>query len=306
MLANLPESELPSEYLVSRLQGRRVSRGQRWKTLAGSGTSGRETAEHLWQALRSEYRWVYTHMCLPLRRQFSFFFLVAEAKIIFSCLRLKAANDYDSLNKMLTDSLLAKPIRVLLLDRQTDSASVIRAAEILLRNLLPRFPGIDEADSKGNLRRTEEKVTAAIFSGSVKEKRLHPILIDYFKRIIDLRNIIWHSQQFHAETRSQLPTPLEGGYLSFARGGKRVNLVEKTLPSGYHRLLLNSEKLSQAAVSLHQAAFHKKIRSFKHSSAIIGQILCYLVQLHDEFASLSMPQRSFQADTPFRQGEEYR
>jgi hypothetical protein len=191
----------PTEYLLSRIRGRRPRLIRDWKTLIAeadpleflsSGTNRgivrERTPEGLWRGLMTEYGWVYRQMNERLRSLFGPFFFYSELRTLFICLRYIETGKADKTGNLLAASLLAEPIADIL-RRGADAAAVLDNLERALAELSGEFEGLGTVYEQQGLRGVEQWLTNR-YLRYVAALKLHPLMRAFFRRLIDARNIL--------------------------------------------------------------------------------------------------------------------
>ena len=191
----------PSDYILSRVRGRKARFIPDWKPFVDSPSPlehlpeghyqrivSDRTPEGIWRALLIEYRWVYLQMNEQLRRIFGPFFVYAELRTVFICLRNLKEMKRSALREMLSVSLLSAEIKKILL-ASTDELAAARAIEEKLVGFSGRFSGIAEILHQKGLTGFEHELTERYLSVIVRSD-INPILQAFFARLIDARNIL--------------------------------------------------------------------------------------------------------------------
>ena len=201
LLRKSPDPGYPVEYLLSRIKGRRSRLIRDWKPLlfdpalyeslptggAGGFQKGK-TADAVWRNLMAEYQWVYSQMNQQIRDIFFAFFLYAELRTIFICLRNLVDKKAGAIDDLLNRSLLSDEVKKVLLF-STDLPAAVRGIERLFSSLSGRFLGLGTALGSSGLRAVEQRLIGTFLSVTI-ESDLHRLLKTYFSRLIDARNIL--------------------------------------------------------------------------------------------------------------------
>jgi len=201
LLRKSPDPGYPIEYLLSRIKGRRSWLIRDWKQLlfdpalyeslptggAGGFQKGKN-ADAVWRNLMAEYQWVYSQMNQQLRDIFFSFFLYAELRTIFICLRHLIDKKAGAIDDLLDRSLLSDEIKKELLF-STDLPAAVRGIERLFSSLSGQFLGLGTTLESGGLRAVEQRLIGTFLSVTI-ESDLHRLLKTYFSRLIDARNIL--------------------------------------------------------------------------------------------------------------------
>jgi len=228
LLQTPPDRGYPTEYLLTRIRGRRSRLIADWKPLifeaalqeylSSSRYQGfvrERTTDSIWRSLMREYRWVYTQMNEGLRRLFWPFILYSELRTLFISLRHLADPRSGKTSELLDQSLLADEVKQVLMG-SADREAAVRGIERLFLALSGRFAGLVEALEEEGLRGCEQKLTNDYLSVIV-EQPLHPIMKAFFARLIDSRNVISMYKYLRLEQQGRLPRLLEGGRIDPSR-----------------------------------------------------------------------------------------
>jgi vacuolar-type H+-ATPase subunit C/Vma6 len=201
LLLRVEDRGYPADYLISRIRGKRTVLISDWTTLIFGGSPFEYLAsstytgfvterspEGLWRDLMKEYRWVYLSMNRALLRIFRPFFLYCELRTIFICLRHIKAGKALKTGAVLFPSLLSEDMKRALKE-SCDTAAAARVIEKAFLDLSETFSGISEICDREGLRGFERELTVRYLVTTVRSG-LHPLMKDFFARIIDARNII--------------------------------------------------------------------------------------------------------------------
>jgi vacuolar-type H+-ATPase subunit C/Vma6 len=201
LLEKSRDSGYPSDYILSRIRGRKARFIPDWRPLVASPSPLEHlpeghyqrivkdrTPEGIWRALLIEYRWVYRQMNEQLRRIFGPFFVYAELRTVFICLRNLKEMKKAAVREMLSVSLLSDKIRKILTG-STDELAAARAMEEQFAYFSGRFTGIAEILHQKGLTGFEHELTERYLSVIV-QSGINPVLQAFFKRLIDARNIL--------------------------------------------------------------------------------------------------------------------
>jgi vacuolar-type H+-ATPase subunit C/Vma6 len=216
----------PAEYLLSRIRGRRSRLIRDWRQLlAGTppaeylasplyhGFVRERTLDGLWRSLLTEQDWVFGQMEEALRETLAPYLLYAELRTVLICLRLLEGGKAQLIGEALAESLLDERMQEALNSREPEDA-VARIEEALVP-LSGVFRNLAAVYRDGGLRTLEHQLIRC-FLLAMRERRLHPVLREFFVRIIDARNILAlaKSLRFGAKDPSVF---LEGGTIAAGR-----------------------------------------------------------------------------------------
>jgi vacuolar-type H+-ATPase subunit C/Vma6 len=190
----------PLEYLFSRVRGRRSRLIQDWRPLIYDSSAldylaspqyhgfvRERTAEGMWRALLEEHGWVYRQMDEATRKIFSPYFLYAELRTIFICLRYLEGDKAQKAGEVLSVSLLSNEMKDIL--RSSEVRDALAGLERLFGILSPASPGLPERYEAKGLREVERSLTDRYLAFVLKQP-LPSVLRGFFIRIIDSRNIL--------------------------------------------------------------------------------------------------------------------
>lgn len=189
---------LPLEYILSRIRARRAALISDWEPLL-SGTyffegpppgqrSPHASGEAAWEYLVNEYRWIYSQMNAGLRSLFELFFLYTELRTIFIRLRQIKAGRSEAAEWLLSKSLLSQGIKSVLRNAR-DIQDAAEKIERSFATMADSFAGLSQAVIQGGLKRFEQQL-ANTYLEYASAAAPHPVIKDFFERIINARNII--------------------------------------------------------------------------------------------------------------------
>ena len=194
------ERGYPMEYLLSRIRGRRSRLIRDWRSIVYDAAPGEflasaqyqgfvreRTAEGMWRALLREYGWVFGQMEEELRRVFAPYILYSELRTVFLCLRYLHGDRAQKAGEVLGESLLADSVKNILRDGET--SVVVERLERQFCRLSPEFTGLASTYEQKGLREVEQHLTNSLLSTIIRTP-LHPVMKEFFSRIIDARNIL--------------------------------------------------------------------------------------------------------------------
>jgi vacuolar-type H+-ATPase subunit C/Vma6 len=224
LLQNPDDRGYPVEYLLSRIKGRRSALIKNWKTLvfdqdlflptsslkqAGMRTS--IAPDRIWADLMQEYRWVYGQMNQQLRAIFHPYFLYAELRTVFICLRLLRDKKEGEIEAVLNKSLLSDEMKDVLL-HSGDLTEAVAGVERLFCSLSNKFTGLAAVSETEGLRGVEQRLTETYLAVMVSS-RLHPLMQRFFSRLVDARNIMSLYKYLRLEL-TEFPPVLPGGVIA--------------------------------------------------------------------------------------------
>ena len=217
----------PADYLLARIKGRRSHLIRDWKRLsfdAGlfdaspasipDGLFKVKSPVSIGAELVREYRWVYEQMNRRLRGIFSPFFLYTELRTVFMCLRRLKDRKTGALDELLAASLLSDTVKDTLMVSEDLKAAVVRI-ETFFSSQSPRFAGLAVTLDKEGLRGVEQQLTDRYLAETVRS-RLHPIMKEFFSRLIDARNAMSLYKYLRLDLTKQ-PAFIDGGTVPEAK-----------------------------------------------------------------------------------------
>ncbi len=227
LLANPSDRGYPTDYLLSRIKGRRGQLVRDWRPLVyganplesmppsrSRGLIGIKSPEDVWRYLVQEFRWVHGQMNGTLRRVFYPFFLYTELKTIYICFRHMKEKSEGRTGELLAASLLSEEIEtVLTTTRDIDAA--VKGIERIFCGVSKEFGGLMEVLDAEGLRGVEQRLTNA-YLVHIMGTDLNPLIRDFFSHIIDSRNImsLFKYQRLNSKIA---PVIIPGGSIAVAR-----------------------------------------------------------------------------------------
>jgi hypothetical protein len=301
LLLRLEDRGYPVEYLLSRIRGRRSRLINDWRPLIydaapmdylGSaryqGFVRDRSPEGVWRSLLREHRWVYSQMNGGLREVFRPFFLYAELRTIFICLRHLKEQKSGKTEDLLGDSLLSAAIAKILSSSE-GLPSAVRGIERAFLQLSGQFVGLTDALEAEGLRGVEQRLTNTYLS-IVVDTGLHPLMKIFFARLIDSRNIMGVYKYLRLEKRSALQF-IPGGMIPEA---KLRSIVEKGDLFGVNSLVreFSGVKIEMPDPTKVETALYKGMTRFLKKEGRepfgAGPILGYLWKCSIEVMNLSV------------------
>lgn len=202
LLASLPQSDYPVDYLLARLPARQAHWRERFapcrqdEALAG------------WAAMAQEFRWLYGQLNRRLRQELAPFFVYCALRPLFLFLRDLASGREEPGQRLLVATLLADDLKRALLDA--------RRVEVALRQLnryWPPDPALERLYEAGGLPAVEQRMTHDLL---VTAAYGSAVLRPFWAAVIDLENITALAKRL----RWRAARPLvyrDGGLLSVRR-----------------------------------------------------------------------------------------
>ena len=292
----------PTEYLLSRIRGRRGYLIKDWNALLASaapleslqgahyrGLVTEYSKEGVWKGMLKECKWVYLQMNRGLRNVFSPFFLYSEIKTIILCLRHKREKGHNTeVEDILTFSLLAGDLKEVL-RRDADLPLILEEFERQFLSLPDKSEGLNDIYLKKGLKGVEEHMTDSIID-QIRTSSLHAVIHTFFAALIDMRNVITLYKYLRwTVVRGTVFVP--GGSIHPSRlegAAHRGDLSEVS------RLIhdLTGKIVQEAGLSAVEnillTGLTKQVRALAKESPDIGLILDYLWRVYMEAKNLTI------------------
>jgi vacuolar-type H+-ATPase subunit C/Vma6 len=291
----------PSDYLLSRIRGRKARFIQDWKPLIASPAplehlpeghyqriSGNRSPEGIWRALLNEYRWVYFQMNGRLRNIFGPFFVYAELRTLLICIRSLKEMKRAKVREMLSASLLSEELRKILSD-SADEFAAVQTIEAILRRLSGKFSGITEILRQKGLSGFEHELIKRYLSVIVGAG-LDPVLQAFFMRLIDARNTLALTKLLKLETPAEHPF-IPGGTIDAVNLREILDSRSRPEIERLLRAMTGEEIASADHVKLEVSLYRGITRLLKkegRSALSISPILEYLWRCSIEAMNLSI------------------
>ena len=291
----------PSDYLRSRIRGRKAHFITDWKPFVDAPSPldhlpeghyqrsvSDRTPEGIWRALLVEYRWVYHQMNERLREIFGPYFLHAELRTLFICLRNLKEMKRAAVKEMLAASLLSDQIKKIL-SGSSDELAAAMAMEEKFPDFSPLLSGIGRILHHKGLSGFEHELTERYLSVIVRSG-IHPVLRAFFMRLIDARNILGLAKLVKMNASAERPF-MSGGSIPTAMfqeilAGRNRQGVEKMMKdfSGEDAVSFDLVKLE---ASLYRGISRSLVKEGRDTLGI-GPVLEYLWRCSIEAMNLSV------------------
>lgn len=288
-MLRIPEGRgYPADYLRARLRGRARHLIADWERLLDAPDpasllppapwrhrSAAWTDEGAWRGALREFTWVHAQMEPRLRECFTPLFCWFELRTVILVLRLREGGDHSRAAALLDESLLAPAVRRRL--GGGEPAEAVAGLGAILSAENGKFGRLAETFRREGRPGVEEDLVTLWLEG-VATKRLHPPLGEFFRRLIDLRNVVALAKGLRWRPASPPPF-VGGGSLSPALLGE---IAARGEPEALLRLL---ERLGGGGVEEWAAAnpeppllgaLTKEIRRWGKEGSGIGPILDHL------------------------------
>ncbi len=300
LLRHIGREGYPFEYLLSRVRGRRSRLIRDWRTLAleaapldylGSaqyqGFIRDRSAGGLWRSLLKEHGWVYGQLDGRGRTILAPYFLYAELKTIFVCLRFLQGEKEERPGEMLAASLLADDIKEVL--AKGAAADSVKDLERALVRWSSRFGGLSALYADKGLRGLEHELARRLIV-VVLQSALHPVVQGFFRRIADARNILALFKAVHARS-DRTDAYIQGGALAVER---LQQLQERADPFAVIGLVREASGIAiadpgptQVEVALYRG-ISKYLRAAGRDPLDVALVLEYLWRCSLEVTNLSL------------------
>lgn len=291
----------PTDYLLSRIKGKKARFVPDWKSLVASPSPldhlpeghyqrivSDRTPEGIWRALLIEYRWLYHQMNGRLQEVFAPYFVYAELRTVFICLRNLKEMKRAAVKEMLSVSLLSDQIRRILVG-STDELAAARAMEEKFLDFSGQFSGIAETLHQRGLAGFEHELTERYLAVIVRSK-INPVLQTFFTRLIDARNILSLAKLVKMSASAEHPF-ISGGSIDI---GQLQGILATKNRQGTEKILkdFSGENIASFDLVRMEASLYRGIsRSLKKKGKDplgVGPILGYLWRCSIEAMNLSV------------------
>lgn len=191
----------PREYLLARIRGRRRLLVGDWGALLATPDPLAAIAAlpyrqepapskeaEIWSGMLREFAWLYAQMEQGTRLTFAPLFLYFELRTVVLCLRQRLAGDGGNCAQLLRFTLLSPQVQRVL-QAEHDTPAAISELSGLFAGLALPFKGVRQAYREHGMAGFEERL-ATVYLEQVTNGRLHPVLGEFFRRLIDVRNAI--------------------------------------------------------------------------------------------------------------------
>lgn len=290
LLQEIKDSGYPSEYLLARIHGRKLSLPGNWESVLsgidipeypvayGHGKSiSTHTQDSTWRRFLKEPAWIYHQMNNGLRKLFRPYFMYMELNTLLICLRYKAAKgNSPEIEHLLEFSILSDKIQALL-KTGTDLLSILHILGTKSSFTQEKSGGLERAFSRDGFKGVEQKITGALFH-YILNMETHPLIKRFFVFITDARNIITLHKYLSWDTTSGTFF-IEGGSIKTTTLSDILHSSDRDALSTllYRHTGLRIGATDAAVVdSALQRRLTLKIRKWEKESRDIGLILNYL------------------------------
>jgi len=303
LLKIFPETEYPTEYLISRLKGRKSRFITKWEIILESPEpSSKLSSENKSKNIQDvffdkEMYWIYSQMNKKLKKTFHSIFFFREIKRVIACMRLRAQGKKDEeLVELLKFSLLNKNLKKII----TEESSLVNIMQAVEKELLfesNKFEGLTVHMKKNELKIPEHKIFDTFFQ-NINNK--HPVLIKYFQMQIDGINIVslhrtfrWNEETTDFLTGGSIPKEVFFKIQASEDEKALENLTAKIFYADKKQFI--TETLENVILS----GLLKAAKKFLHWYTNIGYILYYILLLQIETINTGLLLLSHKKDVDF-------
>lgn len=188
LLREIGADGYPTDYLAARVRSRRAALIADERGARASRPVVAVSDEAIWGAMLTEFDWLRRQMNPRLRCDFAPVFMLFGIKTLVLCLRSKAAERHQEIERLLRHDLLADELREAL-RRAPDAAAAAKAIAAAFGAVLEDAHGLEAAYADGGLKAFETRLTRDYLQ-YVAAVRLHPAVHRFFTAFIDLRNLM--------------------------------------------------------------------------------------------------------------------
>src|SRR5512133_369592 len=297
----------PRDYVLARIKARRSYLVSNWGAALATADSFAALSvpasdEAVWTSLQRELAWVYVQMEQRTRVIVAPLFLYFELLTIILCLRRRLAGEEGDMAGLFRHSLLCARARGIL-QRNTDIPVIVAGLARLFEDMGFSSSGLPKAYRLGGLTAFEERL-AHFYLEHTAHARLHPVLAEFFCRLIDMKNLMILTK--HRRWRIATPPSfIAGGKLRVAHLLDAARVAEFSGVSRLLRRITGTEVDPGAAnvESLLLAAISRMARRAGRENEGIGLILDYLWRCAVQARNLSLLVHCPEVDREFLGGE---
>jgi vacuolar-type H+-ATPase subunit C/Vma6 len=207
-------SGFPADYVVARIRGRRARLLTDWHGAVLREPTYASQDESIWSALLDECAWLYGQLDPELRGHVAPLLALFELKTIVLCLRNRAAQRLEEVERLLRHSLMSEGLQQALRtgpDLRGTVTSVAAALEVAIEDAA----ALEGAYAGGGLQGFERELNRG-YLVAVTGATLHPATRRLVELVIDLRNVM----TAYKHLRWQVDEPVQlvhGGRIALER-----------------------------------------------------------------------------------------
>lgn len=292
LLRDVGGTGYPLEYVLARIKARRSYLVDKWGAALASAEPFAAvfvpgSDEAVWTSLQRELVWVYAQMEQRTRVILAPLFLYLELRTIIICLRLRSAGEEGDVAGLFRFSLLGAKAKAIL-QRETDIPELVAGLDRLFEDAGFAGTGFVKAYREGGLAAFEERL-AKFYLEQTAHARLHPVLAEFFCRLIDMKNLMILIK--HRRWRIAAPPSfIVGGKLRVAHLQEAARAPELTGASRLFRRIAGTEADSTAAnvESLLLATISRMARKAGREAEGVGLVIDYLWRCSMQARNLSL------------------
>ena len=201
-LQNIENRGYPTDYIVARIHGRRVSLFSNWDMLLFNPDINEHlrpthygefvsmySVEGIWQCYRKELHWIYFQMNQRLRDIFQPYFIYSELGTLMTGLRFKLGKGNKAeIDYLLSYSLLAEHIKDTM-RAETDVPSILRVIERSLLLASGKSLDLPEIYMENGFQKTEESLRQTVFA-YIFSLPMHHIIKSFFSALVNKLNLL--------------------------------------------------------------------------------------------------------------------
>ena len=292
-LQEIDDRGYPTEYLLARIHGRRLSFMSNWDMVMSDpdinefmtpGTPGSIRERYL-----KESAWIYHQMNNRLRNVFRPYVMYLELNTLLTCLRYKAGKGNSAeTERILYFSLLSKGIKDIL-KTDADIPTVLNTLGKKVSFIHDHESGLEQVFLKDGFKGAEQKIADALFD-YIFNMDTHPLIKRFFVFIADARNIITLHKHLRWDTTSA-PFFIEGGHIKKTILYKILHSynTEALTALVYKQTGLRVDRPDAARVeNALQRRLTGKIKKWEREDPDVGLVLNYLWRCAMEAKNLSI------------------
>lgn len=205
LLHEYPRYDYPGDYLMARLQYRRVRMVADRDTGSGKNAAPETSDAAIWDWSADERRWLFRQMHLDLRLATAAVFLYFEIRGMVHALRFIGAGQHGDIGPIVNRSLLFAGLKKILLAKMPVEKTVDRLA-VILHDTPLQIRGLPEILQEKGIQGCEETIRTSFFKGSLGVD-LHPDTHSFFTTFITMQNALTMAKcrRWDMESTPQIP-----------------------------------------------------------------------------------------------------
>lgn len=275
-----PRSEgYPSDFLFSRLRGKRQQLFS--ADSAGNGSS----RDDQWQALQSDYHWLFGLMNPGLRRIFAPVFLYCELRNLHLMLRAIVGKEQPELARLCRQSLLNKTLLKQLQNCESFDGA-LSVIDTWMTSIIVDWELLTVSNDRRGTREVEQQLVDGFLRG-LSARQLQPDIAAFMAGLIDSRNILTVARYLRwdldnppiLDGGTELSRQLENGQKKNGRAGLQSVVSRYTGEVGADVALLEIELRDR---------FSRQVELAGRDPLGIGLVLDYLWRCYLAFVSAGL------------------